>query len=66
MPNWCECDLSIRGDAGEIDRLLEERGGEFDGKRLAIDFDKVIPYPREFAWLDEACRVEDKQVSPRA
>lgn len=49
MPNWCECDLVVRGKDEEIDRMLQETEN--------VKFNKIIPYPEEFVKADKI--VED-------
>jgi hypothetical protein len=49
MPNWCECDLTIEGTAQSLKRFLDYCGNKFE-------FGRFIPYPEEFAALDEAAR----------
>lgn len=47
MPNWCENDLTIRGKPEEVDKLLAAiKSGEGD-EEAVIDFDKVLPVPKE-------------------
>lgn len=53
MPNWCENELTIKGDPGEIERLLEA-GYEFDptadlgvGSHLWISPKRLFPPPAE-------------------
>jgi hypothetical protein len=49
MPNHCESNLRVTGDARIIDEMLERYNGE-----VTIDANKVIPYPEEFAEADKA------------
>ena len=69
MPNWCECDLTVKGPKDEIDRMLAERSSEADPngrpcdrEKRWIDFNKVIPYAKEFASQDEIVHIERQQV----
>jgi hypothetical protein len=49
MADWVNNMLSITGDSKEdIDRLFSEMGGIEDwGDKLYIDFDKIVPKPKE-------------------
>lgn len=48
MPNWCECDLEIRGNAKRLKEFIKfakTRGS-------VLNTNKFIPYPKKFADLD--------------
>lgn len=49
MPNWCENDLYIRGK--EVKNVLKFIDNEAND--TVIDFDRIIPYPKEYKELDE-------------
>ena len=60
MPNWCENDLTIIGPATQVNRLLEFIAGEDEsGEKTAFDFNKLIPYPEEYAAADRRYREWD-------
>jgi len=46
MPNWCECDLSIKGPKKKVQEVMDFIGEDFD-------FNKIIPYPEEYRVRDE-------------
>src|SRR3954469_22023889 len=57
MPNWCECDLEISGPTATVRQFLEfAKGGEGDeqyqGGPSPFDFNRFIPYPREWGRMD--------------
>jgi len=56
MPNWCECDLEVEGPSEKVDEFLKFAEGE-----NPFDFNKFIPYPDEFARLDEIAEAWAKQ-----
>jgi len=45
MPNWCNNILTIVGEPKELRKFMDEHG--------ALDFNKIIPYPKEFAHYDK-------------
>ena len=61
MPNHCENDLIITGDAAAVTAVLEKVDGGVDerGNRIYLDFEKVIPMPSEYSsgdgWYDWRC-----------
>lgn len=57
MPNWCDCELSVCGDAEVLKKFLEDVKSDDS----PLDADKVIPYPLEFKKLDDVAKVWDKK-----
>lgn len=53
MPNWCECDLSVRGRAARVREFLRFAKTE----ELLFDFDKFIPYPERLKGADCAAGI---------
>ena len=53
MPNWCENDLVIQGKEEELQKFKQYVSSE----RSQFDFNKMIPYPEEYAVADEAARI---------
>ena len=53
MPNWCENDLVIQGSEEAINKLKEYVKSD----RSDFDFNKMIPYPEEYAVADGAARI---------
>jgi len=56
MPNWCENELRVTGDAGKLKAFREAVKSE--GKLL--DANKLIPYPEHFRRLDEIASAWDQ------
>ena len=52
MPNWTENELTITGP--DVQKILNAIRSEADGDEEArlLDFDKIIPYPKQFKELD--------------
>ncbi len=48
MPNWCTNNIKINGKKETIDKLYE-----LYMTNNIIDFDKIIPYPEEYAEMDK-------------
>ena len=48
MPNWVENDLLISGNDSDITSLLAHVSSTVHGKRIDLDFSKLIPYPEEY------------------
>mgnify|MGYP002347129405 CR=1 FL=1 len=47
MPDWCECELIIKGQSGVLACLDAIAGTPYgDGRRQAIDFERIVPMPR--------------------
>lgn len=60
MPNWCVNDLIVNGNRKEVDRFIAAVAGSREDD-TDFDFEKLIPYPKEYAVLDHALREwEDK------
>jgi hypothetical protein len=58
MPNWCENDLCVEGDPGQIKTFLAEAQGD----NGLLDFHKFVPVPAEDSlpyrkWLDTVIRL---------
>jgi hypothetical protein len=47
MPNWMVCDVRIIGPTDEITRLRTAHTGNDRDGGLQLDFDSIIPMPRE-------------------
>ena len=48
MPNWCENELTIRGDESDVAACLAKIAGPLDegtGQPLAISFGQIVPMP---------------------
>jgi hypothetical protein len=68
MPNWCENDLTIRGDAEEVAAFMDfarrecttEDGYDKQAWTQYFHFSAFIPYPLVFSEPDEACFAWDK------
>lgn len=52
MPNWCECDLKVKGPAAQVREFMEFAAGEDCGEVLPLDFNKFVPYPAEYRERD--------------
>ena len=62
MPNWCENDLTIKGPQTtllEIEKLIG-----LDKTPPEFDFNKIIPYPLEYAELDKKAEAMRKTDHP--
>ena len=50
MPNWCQNEVSIYGDEEDIKKLKAEVFTvDEDNKQPYLDFNKVVPMPKELA-----------------
>ena len=51
MPNWCECELSVRVDDDHVAEIMkfvnDVIGVDEDGKLTPLSFSKLIPEPEE-------------------
>jgi hypothetical protein len=54
MPNWCRCQLTLKGPAFDLRRLLRRYAR--DDHPLSISLDKVMPIPNAPAGERWACR----------
>ncbi|MBI5933824.1 MAG: hypothetical protein HY867_08960 [Chloroflexi bacterium] len=64
MPNWCENELTISGpDVQKVLNAIRSEAHDDEDARL-LDFDKIIPYPREYRELDQ--RAHEYQEKLRA
>ncbi|MCZ2076163.1 MAG: hypothetical protein LC130_14320, partial [Bryobacterales bacterium] len=53
MPNWCENELTISGpDVQKVLNATRSEAQDDEDARL-LDFDRIIPYPREYKELDQ-------------
>lgn len=52
MPNWCENELRVHGPKGLREDLLEKVRNTEEDEKTEFDFNKVVPYPEEYASLD--------------
>jgi hypothetical protein len=55
MPNWCECDLSIKGPKKKVQEVMDFIGEDFD-------FNKIIPYPEEYKIRDLEANTMDEDA----
>lgn len=60
MPNWCSCDLYVRGEKKELARFKKAA----KGKNGVIDFNNFIPYPKKFTDMDEKAKEANKKIEP--
>lgn len=51
MPNWCECELRVSGPKRDVDTFVRSVLGPREDE-TPFDFNKIIPYPEEFAEPD--------------
>lgn len=58
MPNWCECDLEIRGERNKLKEFVEFAKTE----DRVLDHHKFIPYPKRFADLDKKSKEYEKKT----
>lgn len=58
MPNWCENDVWIHGPKELLDQIAEFLKTE----DTLFDFNKVCPYPEDFAEMDRAARESDERI----
>jgi hypothetical protein len=73
MPNWCECDLVVRGQPEDVDAFLAfarkeytpETTGDDESWMQHFDFNAFIPYPEHFRAADVAARAWDREASKR-
>jgi hypothetical protein len=49
MPNWCDCDLTVKGPKKELDRFKEFA----KSNASVLDHNKFVPYSDKFKKLDE-------------
>jgi len=55
MPNWCDCELEIKGKSVDLQKLVDTVCSPHkDSKQLVLDENKIIPYPEEFKVKDDA------------
>jgi len=60
MPNWCENELTITGpDVQKVLDAIRSNGVEDQDARI-LDFDRIIPYPKQYKELDQ-CAHEYQQ-----
>ena len=49
MPNWCKNILKVTGEEKDLKNFMNcVEGKDYDGKTTYFDFNKIIPYPKEF------------------
>lgn len=61
MTNWCSNEITIEGDPAELKKLVRF----VKSKESDFDFNKIAPYPEEYARLDaEVKALADSGVSP--
>ncbi len=62
MPNWCENDLTIKGNnVSEVLEFIASQNDSDEDTRV-FDFDKVIPYPDNFKALDAKAAEFQKEM----
>jgi Ferredoxin-like domain in Api92-like protein len=49
MPNWCDCDLYIKGPKDHLEEFLKSVRSEDS----LFDFGQLVPYPRYYLELDQ-------------
>ncbi len=54
MPNWCYNTLTITGDTKEVKKFKKLADGERGNEKTVLDFNKLLPYPKEFEEADKA------------
>lgn len=54
MPNWCRCELEVVGPEGRVREFLAFARGDDGGQPSVLDFNRFVPYPREWEELDAA------------
>lgn len=59
MPNWVDCELSVCGDEEVLKRFMEAVASE----KSALDANKLLPYPEEWAKLDKISQDWDDRWS---
>lgn len=54
MPNWCECELTVRGPRERVAALVAavHSGEDENGEESHFDLNKIVPYPEEWARRD--------------
>ena len=56
MPNWCDCELIVTGNARDIKRFIELAKED----KEVLSANKFIPYPKKYADLDKKAEEWDK------
>lgn len=51
MPNYCYNFIEVSGPATDLKKMIDLVKGE--GKGNNLDFNKIIPYPKEYADRDK-------------
>ena len=64
MPNWCENKLVIAGPENDIVAMLEAFRGQdsADEETCLFDFNKIVPYPKHLAELDERALEQRREL----
>jgi len=62
MPNWCNNELKILGTKKEIEKFLKFSKGD----NGILDFNKFIPYPKDFKELDKKKKEWDEKAEAYA
>ncbi len=64
MPNWCENKLVIVGPERDMNAMLDTFGGHesADEETRIFDFNKIVPYPKHLAELDERALEQRKEL----
>lgn len=53
MPNWCECELVVKGEESELEKFKEFAQTKEDNEVNVLDTNKFIPYPKKFKNFDD-------------
>ena len=63
MPNWTENELTISGpDVQKVLNAIRSEGCEDEDARL-LDFDRILPYPKQYKELDERAHEYQQKLS---
>lgn len=55
MPNWCDCEITIKGESKILQTLIDKVCSETkdSANKLVLDTNKILPYPEEYRIKDE-------------
>jgi len=66
MSNYCECELSVRGKAEDINRFRTNMAGiDWHGEQTILNENALIPYPEEYAKLDRIANDWEKVLEAK-
>jgi len=57
MPNWCDCELNVRGKTEDVHRLREAVKSDDE----VLSANRIIPYPEKFRRLDEVANQHEAE-----